>query len=304
MTRAISSQAFVSYFHDSNAAYELKVIAHSPLPRIEEVKMPPTVCEGRSPFSFSDSCVLTLWTNLIPAIFIACICLVATFRRVRPPNALRKASLMEVFTPFMTLREAELYEHDQKLSPEEHDVSFWRMCSLSSIGMAEAAVWMGLACYNIATVGDYRNFSNTWGPMITAFCWLYASLRPILRPTATPPYDLFALYTMQLVSALLRLGVIFFNHDVYGEPLPGTATMVAVTADLVAIASLLCITLSMPLGVPGSFIDRTQIVRESCLSWSVPFIDYFFRVSPLARKTTVAYGTGCPFIGFYPWSRK
>lgn len=119
--------------------------------------------------------------------------------------------------------------------------------------------WLGVATYN-AVVLD----GTAWDalrPFLFATTWLYASVRSMVRPTPTPPYDLFILYCLHLISGTLMFGGALYVHAVSQAPLPSAISIAAQIANLVVLVSLLALVLSMPLAIPGPQVNRDEIVR-------------------------------------------
>ncbi len=220
------------------------------------------ICNGESGWAFGNDCVRDVWTTLTPAAFIVLVCIVS----VPLPSQIRTATSLfrGVFNSFLTLSEAEAYEKGtsplEEFSKEHETASVWRMFIVSWIAIAETIFWIGLGCYRLTSGDADQEIWDVCGPVIVAISWLYAAIRPILRPTATPPYDLLIFYVLESISAITRFGSIFFKHDVYGDPLPNAASLVAVCMDFAAILCLISVVMSMPLAIPSQRIDKSQIV--------------------------------------------
>jgi hypothetical protein len=77
--------------------------------------------------------------------------------------------------------------------------SFEKPLLLSWIARIETVVWLGIASFTV--VQDQRDSVFVASPFVFALTWLFATVRPIVRPTPTPPLDLFTLYLIhELVS--------------------------------------------------------------------------------------------------------
>lgn len=219
------------------------------------------ICNGENPWALGNACVLDAWTTLAPAVFVVWMCIVS----VPAPSQIRVTTRIfaGVFKTFLTLPEAEAYDRGESPLDEfskENETSVWRMFTMSWIAIAQTVFWMGLGCYRLTSSDGNEGLWEVWGPVIIALSWLYAAVRPILRPTATPPYDLLMFYFLESISAVVRFASVFFKHDVYGDPLPNTLTLVTVCLNIVAILLLIIVVMSMPLAVPSQYVDKSQIV--------------------------------------------
>lgn len=138
----------------------------------------------------------------------------------------------------------------------------WRTAILSTGALFEALIWLAVGSYRV-----YESAERGWFepvllavPFVMAVTWLYATLRPIVRPSATPPYDLFILFSLHSVSATLDIGVPIYMHYHSGWPLPGRLASVAAIVNLVTILVLLAVILAMPLGVRSERALKRQKV--------------------------------------------
>jgi hypothetical protein len=225
------------------------------------------VCHNASPLDFGNSCIRTSWSALLPATFVFILC--TTF--LIPKSFLKFLRPVKLtFTNYLTLHEAEAFDaSSEKPSGDEGTqagvqvenlVPLWRTVVLSFIAMLETLSWLTFACFTFIARPEH-----TWGGItsaLIALTWLYASCRPIVHPTPTPPYDLFVLYIMHFIMGILRLGGVLHAKDVYGLPLPPPPVMVGLVFNLVAVLTLLCIVMSMPLGIPSNRVKRSDIVSS------------------------------------------
>lgn len=120
---------------------------------------------------------------------------------------------------------------------------------------------MGLGCYGVVVRSDGQTVWDGLGPILIALSWLYVSVRPIIRPTSTPPYDLLVFYILQLTAAIVQFATFLFYHNVYGSPFPSLLVMVAVGADVVGTVLLVVNVLGMPIARPSIKVDKAHIVR-------------------------------------------
>jgi hypothetical protein len=137
-------------------------------------------------------------------------------------------------------------------------VPLWRTVVLSFLAILESFIWISYGAYE-AYDGEaiiLRNFL----PFLVAFSWIYAAIRPITRPTATPPYDLLTLYLILFAGSLLQIGGFIFDYGVFGIPFPSTVGLVGQVGNMIVILVLLSIIVRMPVAIPSSRVDRKEIV--------------------------------------------
>ena len=83
--------------------------------------------------------------------------------------------------------------------------------------------------------------------MLVASTWLYAALHPIVSPVKTVPYDLFTLFALRFVFAVVQSFGFLYDSYAYGLPLPSSFAVALRVGDIVAVLSLLVVVLNMPL---------------------------------------------------------
>ena len=170
------------------------------------------------------------------------------------------------FQRYLTLHEAEAIDiaaiddgeevgHVVKVSKL---VPVWRTVVFAFVGIVQAFCWVADGSYIL-----YSDREHLWIGAFSFFVatsWLYTAIRPITRPTPTPPFEMFALYLILLAGGILQLGGVLFDHSVLSAPLPSTLAMTALVANLLSILVLLAVTVSMPLAVPSNRVDHNDIV--------------------------------------------
>lgn len=231
------------------------------------------LCRESGPFDFRDSCVRRSWTALAPVALVFALCIVSL--PVPGPARWIIGVLKSPFNTYLTLHEAEALAASAAPSDKvNEDISYsnetlvavplWRTVVLSWISLLQTLVWLGVGSFLLM---DER--TAVWAaicPMLVAASWLYATARPVLRPTATPPYDLFCLFIIQLISAILLLGGVLFDHNASGSPLPPTFVILGLVANLVAVLVLVVVVINMPVGVPSEHVKKEEIVNVlSCI---------------------------------------
>ncbi len=227
------------------------------------------VCRGADLTTLSDACVRGFWAAILPTAFVGLL-LVASV----PPARTLLRFVNKTLANFLPLHEAEVLiaGEEEKHAEEEiaPGVPLWRTLVLSTVSLIETLLWLSIGCYSLIV-----NPHDTWNGVrdfLVAVTWLYASLRPVVRPAATAPLDLLSLYSMHLILN----SVVFFGHlydrYVYDMPMPTTLRTVVYGINLVAVAGLLLLVFSMPLAIPSKRVKKEDIVRAllslySCCSW-------------------------------------
>jgi hypothetical protein len=222
------------------------------------------ICENYGPLDFRSSCVRAAWSAILPAAFV----LLIGFCSIPAPRPVRRifAIIGTPFQRYLTLREAEAINIAALDDGEEMGhlvkvstfVPVWRTLVFVFVGIVQSFCWVADGSYML-----YSDPEHLWRgafSFLVAISWLYTTIRPITRPTPTPPFDMFALYLILLVGAILRLGGVLFDHNVLSAPLPSTLAMTSLVANLLSILVLLAVTVSMPLAVPSNSVDPNDIV--------------------------------------------
>jgi hypothetical protein len=176
------------------------------------------------------------------------------------------------FTPFITLPEAEALDAsaagDEKLGALEDvtprddpsvAIPLWRSLILSWFSLVQTLVWLGIGTYTWTVQPSHPWLALC--PILISSSWLYATVRPIFHPKATPPMDLFSLYCIHLVFAILLFGGIFYERNVAGVPLPPPLVVAGHACNLAIILVLTVVVLWMPVGIPSSRVRKDDIVR-------------------------------------------
>lgn len=215
------------------------------------------LCSG-SFGSWADPCTRSYFQSLPPlalVVIVSCSYIPLTqilYRIIKP-----------VFTPWLPLSEAEALLETDSAGESVQLVSkpkppLWRTICLSSLALVEAICWSIIASYRIvlSTGGpDYLVIS----PFLSFLSWLPAVVIPVLRPTLTPPYDLFTFYLLQLTTGIFRLGVIWYDRGTLGTRV-NVWDVAGATANSVILLALLFIVLRMPLNLPRNKTIEEKIV--------------------------------------------
>ena len=220
------------------------------------------LCDDYGSFDFGSACVRDTWGALLPFSFFLALCLFS----IPVPSSFRKihAIVKAPFQAYITLHEAEaldveVEEKDGELV--EESIPLWRTLVCVFVGITETFCWIAHGSFSL-----YKDPQNGVLPFLIAIVWLYTVVRPIARPTATPPYDVFTIYLLFFVSSVLHIGGLVYDHTVFSIPYPSPLTILALSLNLAAVIGLLCLILSMPLAVPSNLIDPSEIVSRSLSS--------------------------------------
>ncbi|KAJ8487830.1 hypothetical protein ONZ51_g3940 [Trametes cubensis] len=218
-----------------------------------------TVCSGTDLTSLSDACIRSFWAAILPFAFI-CLLLVS---RV-PPIPTLLCILEKPLQTFLSLPEAEalLYGEDDALVQEnsgENVVPLWRTLVLSTVALVESVLWVSIGCYSLIVNPD-----DLWAGVhdfLIAITWFYAALRPITRPTATAPSDLFVLLSLHMILGSLVFFGHIYDHYVFAVPLP-SPVMVACIFNLVAAIAVFVVVMNMPLEIPSKYVKKEEIGKS------------------------------------------
>jgi hypothetical protein len=215
----------------------------------------------------------SFWGALVPAAFVFLLSVVVIPLPTWLCNLMRP--IKEPFTPFLTLQEAEALDaaaiaeskaafgeagQGEADAVAEHVESrhFWKSLLLSWFALIETLVWLGIASFTI--MQDERDPVYLASPFVLALTWLFATVRSVVRPKLTPPYDLFTLYLIYTAFELVSLGAFAYNHHAYGTPLPPSLILTAHILNLCVLFILVAIVLSMPLSIPSRRVEKAKIV--------------------------------------------
>ncbi|KAH9922425.1 multidrug resistance-associated ABC transporter [Fomitopsis serialis] len=207
----------------------------------------------------ASPCVREFWSAVLPLVLVA-VFLASTLPR---PLFVRTAvaTIQRPFRNFLTLPEAQALDADEKTErvaqADAPPVPLWRSLVLALVALTESLVWLGLACYSLAV--SPVDVHHALVGFALASVWLYATVRPIAVPSATPPVDLLVFFTLQLVTSVLTFGGVLFDSNVRGYPSPAPFVLAGHIANLAAIGLLLLVVFYMPLDVPSGKVEKDKI---------------------------------------------
>lgn len=222
------------------------------------------ICGDYGPFDFRSSCVRATWAALLPAVIVFALCVFSI--PIPRPLAKLVAFIKTPFIRFLTLHEAEALDvKSGKVVGDEPTVDvlapvpLWRTLAFVFVGLTQTLFWTTLGSFRLyENLGDLMNGVR---PILVGFGWLYTIVRPITRPTATPPFDLFAIYISFFVTGALQAGGIIYDYNVFQAPLPSAPIIAAQSVNLITVIVLLVIILEMPLAQPSNQVKKEDIVR-------------------------------------------
>ncbi|KAF9447375.1 hypothetical protein P691DRAFT_782489 [Macrolepiota fuliginosa MF-IS2] len=245
-----------------------------------------SLCDDKSPLDIGDSCIRASWGAFVPGACVFTLCLSsvpvpAPVRRLLDP-------ITRQFRSFLTLHEAEAL-NAEVLSGDNaieapHPVSVWRTIAFAFVGTVATLWWLAHGSYFL--YDDAQNWWRGARALTFAVVWLYTVVRAIVRPAATPSFDVFMIYLLLLGASILELGGFLYDRGVYGDSLPDRWTLGGVWMNLIATVGMLGVMLGMPLALPSERVKKEDIGR------TVTTEDYttlwrwitFYWVYPLVRK--------------------
>lgn len=211
-------------------------------------------------FSFGDRCIWAFWGSVLPAAVVFIICL---FRLPAPKfthNFFRR--LGAPFETYLTPLEAEGLDTNSNIVEDADGLTQcrWRPLVFSSVGLVETLTWLTYGSFLL--ISGPTDAWQPYQPLLIAVSWLYTVVRPIRRPPATPPFDLFVIYCLHFITGTVQIGSIIFDNLVSGTPLPSIFGIVASIMNLATVLGLLAVLVTMPLAVPGNKVRKEEIGRS------------------------------------------
>ncbi|KAJ7764128.1 hypothetical protein DFH07DRAFT_1059163 [Mycena maculata] len=218
------------------------------------------LCPDARLSDLGDACIRNTWAALVPTCFVLAFCLVKSHPPL--PNRIRRLvrTVEAPFAQFLTLREAEgllapgLEDIEEDNAPS-YNVPVGRPL-LTIIGLIQTVAWVGIAAFSFAT--DKRAWEGI-SQLLLSGTWMYTTVRAVTHLDATPPYDLFTLYTIYCVTAVVQFVGYLFEYYVADIPLPGRLVVAGMCANVASTFIVLLAVLQMPLNVPSRLTDVAQI---------------------------------------------
>ena len=239
------------------------------------------ICGEYEFLDFQSSCIRDFWSAILPVVFVCCLC----FTYIPLPQAPRLVleRLGSPLKPFLVLHEAEALGLTSEGEYEDQEggvstqlstfVPLWRTLVFTFVSILESFVWISYGAYRVINEENivWRDFL----PFLVGSSWIYAAIRPIVHPAATPPYDLFALYLIYLTTSLLQIGGVIFDYSVFDIPLPPFIILVGEIGNLIAIFILLATIARIPVAIPSTKVDRDELVSGILLCRCAISFHYF-----------------------------
>ncbi|KAJ7679731.1 multidrug resistance-associated ABC transporter [Mycena rosella] len=244
-------------------------------------------CPDGGLLDLRDACIRDTWASLVPTVFVLAFCAVQFHPPLPDPMRRLVAAVKVPFKQFLTLREAEGLLAPGLETIEDEDASgvpVWRPV-LALVGVAQCVAWVGIAAFSFATDSPpWQGISE----LLVSATWMYTAVRAVTLRTATPPYDLFALYAVYLTTGAIQLAGHVFEHYVANTPLPGRIALAGMCANVGAALVVLLSVLQMPLNVPGTRTDVVQIGLTVSPEDYTPLWQWisFSWIYPLIKKGT------------------
>ncbi|KAL0952989.1 hypothetical protein HGRIS_007200 [Hohenbuehelia grisea] len=221
------------------------------------------LCRDYGPFDFRDACVRASWGVILPTTLVLALCIAL----IPLPGVLRKllAVIRSPFCRFLELSEAEALlsddVDDNKTNELKDDsagvVSLWRTFLFAFVGLVESLAHLSLGAYR--AVDGSADLWLTIMPFLDTFAWLYTVIRSILHPSITPPFDLLAFYVVRLLTGVLNLAGVFYDHQILDYPLPPLWNLSAAILNVILVGSALAFILSMSLALPSNRVKKEAI---------------------------------------------
>jgi hypothetical protein len=233
------------------------------------------VCAAGSSFDFEDACVRAVWAVAVPCSITLALVLSAVLRGLPYPLAFREQwrKFKAPFTELVTLEEAEIIlasqndassnaEEQERWTPASHKPPVLKNTLISLVSWVQASCWIALGIRALV-IGPFNGTQFGYlGWVFMAVPWLYSAIRPIFRPFATVPYDIFALLFSQIFCTTLGFGGLWYEHGVFDKPLPGWEVMAIWGLNVAATFVSFTVVLLMPIALPSKGVDPAMIVRE------------------------------------------
>ncbi|KAJ7660132.1 hypothetical protein DFH06DRAFT_1472233 [Mycena polygramma] len=247
-----------------------------------------TLCPDAGLFDLGDACARRTLAALIPSILVSAFC-AANFHPPLPPPIKRLVRIArQPFVQSLTLHEAQGLILGKELEVQDSErirvIPVWRPF-LAVIGVVQCVAWIGIAAFSFAT--ETRAWAGV-SELLVGGSWLYTTLRAATHLSATPPYDLFTLYLTFLVTGIVQFAGYIFEYIVDGIPLPGRGIIIGMALNVASTLAVLLAVLSMPLNVPSSRNDASQIGVTLSPEDYTPLWRWisFSWIYPLIRKGT------------------
>jgi hypothetical protein len=189
--------------------------------------------------------------------------------------------------PFLTLADAQTLlqpgTNNHPLATDESSVKRRRQVlrltvPISTLALLEAIAWMAMVAY-------YLSVGNTTSGLVSIVMmvsWGYTFLRPLFRPTVTPPYDITLLLLVQLSTGVLGLFGHAYDRYANFKTWPSAWVFVGEIVDLVIVCTLLIVIFRTPVeAIDEDEVDPMSSPEDYATIWG--WMTFGF-VNPLIEK--------------------
>jgi hypothetical protein len=193
-----------------------------------------------------------------------------TIRNLAPKLPPAFERVVRPFRTFLDVKEAEALLQDHKhVTPASagtivHRLSKGRSLVFAALGLCQVLVWSSVFWFLFITLpvtppgGEPTELFAT--AFVSGLAWTYATLRAVMHPTTTPPYDLFTIYCLLFLRAIESVGVAAYQSYVYERNLFSYGIeLFASLLNITVLTVLLALILNMPIAIPG---DGRGITKE------------------------------------------
>ncbi|PIL36802.1 ATP-binding cassette transporter [Ganoderma sinense ZZ0214-1] len=240
------------------------------------------LCSGAHWTDLSDPCIRSFLATSVPTAFVGAVLVAAL-----PPVQARLRNIGQPLLDFLSLPEAEalLVSEGYDSPKDQHHINSVSRILLVAISLVEFLVWLGLGCYRL--ISDFDNAYSGIQCAVLSNTWLYATLRPIIWPTVTVPFDLFFLFILHLGFSVINGAGFLFDCYLYNTPFPPLLEIFIYAADLLAISGLLTIVFNVSLAVPDEHTKKDIGPEDYTTLWGWMTFDW---VAPLIHKARDNHG--------------
>ncbi|KAF8836435.1 P-loop containing nucleoside triphosphate hydrolase protein [Paxillus ammoniavirescens] len=254
------------------------------------------LCKDSGPLDWSDPCIRSSWAALAPAIFVAVLCIFSIPFPLPAPLSKLVTYITAPFQSFLTLREAEaldaaaateIFADDtSEIVAVDNAVPLWRTVALAFIALVQALLWLAAGAYSLTTDREHV-WIGVCAVSIGA-TWVYGVCKPVFWPRATAHVDLFAIYVLHLVFAILLLGGTLYDHEILNVPWPSRLQFAGLIINLVAVCFELALVSTMPMELPSSRVNKEDIYVKYSPEDYVTIFEWvtFSWVYPLIKRGT------------------
>ncbi|KAJ8522225.1 hypothetical protein ONZ45_g1124 [Pleurotus djamor] len=246
-------------------------------------------CDNDAVLDFTNSCVRNLWGAIVPASLVLVFCLASTPK----PGPLRRASdnIASIFHTFLTLDEAQALSQEQHRSKQvtnDNRKPTQDRTGLVLVGVAQSCFWLGSTFFRLALAAEIPDTGELIPTLLLAISWFYSSIRLVSSPIVSAPLDLFTLYFVFFVGALVDLSGLVYENYVYDSALPTVIPATGLVVNLSVIVWLLVTVLRMPFNPPvNEGGDRVGTPEDYSTLWGWISFYWIYPLIQLGRRQTL-----------------